>query len=318
VSSSAIELCADCRCCKVGGAVLELFDPEDPPCALGVFAIARCRFCAASWRGVTTPPTGRGRPGACPACAATLDDAALEAHRCPACGAHATIEQVAAGALPGDAAALELAMARWAAEENVEPGRFFADTFGALGPTEVLAALAAGHPIATSVDGFGLLFPGRAGGALRGRLSLRPPPAAEPERKGQVEAMVLCLLSVMAADGVLAEAERAFVDRFLAEEGAPPVRAEDVREQRPIELAPAVPPGRRERLLESMVELAAIDGVPDRSELRVIRAYASAWRIPERRVEDWVEIYELRHASRARRLLYRLRDVLWFEEEKPR
>lgn len=131
-----------------------------------------------------------------------------------------------------------------------------------------------------------------------------PPPSAPPR------AIVYPLVSVIAADGDFAPKEREIVDRFLVSEGLPPLADEEFRVHDPAKVARYIPENRREAVLRLMCETAAIDGMPDDSEIRVIRAFATAWNIPDEKVDLWLWGYENIHASSARLFWLRIRRFL--------
>jgi hypothetical protein len=112
--------------------------------------------------------------------------------------------------------------------------------------------------------------------------------------------------------------ERAFVDAFLATEGMAPLQDDEFRVYTPAEAARYVPRERREKIVELMCELATVDGLGDEAELRVVRAYASAWRVPEEKVETWLWGYEHAQASAGRQFWLRIRRFLLSSRwEKP-
>ncbi len=131
-----------------------------------------------------------------------------------------------------------------------------------------------------------------------------PPPSAPPR------AIVYPLVSVIAADGELAPKEREMVDRFLVSEGLEPLADDEFRVHDPAVVARYIPENRREAVLRLMCETAAIDGMPDDSEIRVIRAFATAWHIPDEKVDLWLWGYENIHASSARLFWLRIRRFL--------
>ena len=63
----------------------------------------------------------------------------------------------------------------------------------------------------------------------------------------------------------------------------------------------------RDSPTERMRETAAIDGMPDESERRVIRAYAAAFDVPEEKLDFWRWGYEAMHSPLARQLWLKLR-----------
>ncbi|MDF2694803.1 MAG: hypothetical protein K0S65_3186 [Labilithrix sp.] len=132
---------------------------------------------------------------------------------------------------------------------------------------------------------------------------LQPPaPRSAPPR-----AIVFPLVSVVAADGEIHPEERALVDRFLVSEGLAPLADNEFRVHHPSEVAHLVPPERREDVVKLMCETAAIDGMPDESERRVIRAYATAWHVDDEKLEFWMWGYENMNTSLARQLFLKLR-----------
>ncbi len=120
-------------------------------------------------------------------------------------------------------------------------------------------------------------------------------------------AILYPLVSVISADGEIHPAERAFVDAFLQGEGLAPLADHEVRVYTPAEVAPYVPKDRREKIVELMCEVAMVDGLADDAEVRVVRAYASAWRVPEEKVETWLWGYEHAQASPARQFWLKIR-----------
>jgi tellurite resistance protein len=147
---------------------------------------------------------------------------------------------------------------------------------------------------------------------------LPPPPPSAPPR-----AIVFPLVSVIAADGEIHPEERALVDRFLESEGLAPLADHEFCVHHPSEVAHLVPRSRREDVVKLMCETAAIDGMPDESERRVIRAYATAWDVDDEKLDFWMWGYETMNASLARQLFLKLRRFVlsarWGEaEEQPR
>lgn len=146
-------------------------------------------------------------------------------------------------------------------------------------------------------------------------VTVPPPPSAPPR------AIVFPLVSVVAADGEIHPEERALVDRFLQAEGLAPLADHEFAVHHPSEVAHLVPPERREEVVRLMCETAAIDGMPDESERRVIRAYAAAWHVDDEKLEFWMWGYESMNTSLARQLFMKLRRFVlsarWGETEKP-
>ena len=308
---SALEIAGECPACRVEGARVELYDPAEAACALGVFATARCRFCGGAWRGATSAPGSAVRPGRCPACEAVLAPDP-GAHRCARCGLEARIDEVTAPAVPRTIGELEAAVARWAREACEPTAAFWEGSLLGATAESLLARLGAGERVATALDGFDEVFGGARGGGARVTL---PPSPAEPEvGVYDTSACSRALASVMAADGELHPAERALFEHVLAAEGWPPLPAAELRVHRPLEIAHLVPPARRARLVERMVELASIDGVADRSELRVVRAFAAVWGIPGADVDAHLVRQRALGASWIVRAGRWLRARIWIEE----
>ncbi len=128
-----------------------------------------------------------------------------------------------------------------------------------------------------------------------------PPPSAPPR------AIVYPLVSVIAADGEIHPEERALVDRFLQSEGLPPLAENEYCVHHPSEVAHFVPRERREDVVKLMCETAAVDGMPDESERRVIRAYATAWGVDDEKLDFWMWGYEQMNTSLTRALWLKLR-----------
>jgi hypothetical protein len=124
-------------------------------------------------------------------------------------------------------------------------------------------------------------------------------------------------VSVMAADGVIDPAEQRFVSAFLEAEGQPPLEPHEIRVHRPAEVERHIPRARRREMVEMMIQLASIDGHADTSELRLAKAYANAWGIPEADLVDWVERYRDVHTSSARRFLMKLKSFFFAPAAEP-
>lgn len=144
--------------------------------------------------------------------------------------------------------------------------------------------------------------PGATSATTRISLPTPPPPISAPPR-----AIVFPLVSVIAADGEIHPAERALIDRFLESEGLAPLADDEFRVHHPAEVAHLVPKERREMVVQLMCETATVDGMPDESERRVIRAYAAAWDVPDEKVEFWMWGYENMSTSLVRQLWMKLR-----------
>ena len=138
--------------------------------------------------------------------------------------------------------------------------------------------------------------------AARPSAAAGPPPPSAPPR-----AIIYPLVSVIAADGEIHPAERALIDRFLESEGLAPLSEEEFKVHHPSEVAHLVPRERREMVVQLMCETATVDGMPDESERRVIRAYAAAWDVPDEKVEFWMWGYESMSTGLVRQLWMKLR-----------
>jgi hypothetical protein len=66
-----------------------------------------------------------------------------------------------------------------------------------------------------------------------------------------------------------------------------------------------------------MIQLATLDGHADTSELRLARAYANAWGIPEQDLVEWIHRYEERHRTGARRFLLKLKSFFFAPAAEP-
>jgi uncharacterized tellurite resistance protein B-like protein len=134
-----------------------------------------------------------------------------------------------------------------------------------------------------------------------------PPPSELPPPSAPPRAIVYPLVSVIAADGEIHPEERALVDRFLQSEGLPPLAENEYCVHHPSEVAHFVPRERREDVVKLMCESAAVDGMPDESERRVIRAYATAWGVDDEKLDFWMWGYEQMNTSLTRALWLKLR-----------
>lgn len=161
---------------------------------------------------------------------------------------------------------------------------------------------ASGSPLASGPSGTSPLHPPVRYGTGTIPLPTPPPPASAPPR-----AIVYPLVSVIAADGEIHPAERALIDRFLESEGLAPLAEHEFRVHHPSAVAHLVPKERREMVVQLMCETATVDGMPDESERRVIRAYAAAWNVPDEKVEFWMWGYENMSTSLVRQLWMKLR-----------
>lgn len=317
------ELLSDCPVCRVDGAIVEVYDPLEPACALGHPAESRCRICNARWasrviagpgaEGVLTPETGR-----CPLCEHRLRDDEIEAHTCAMCGTRAVLERVRESDPIGMRAVFEANLLRFAHDEGEGDLKTFLDVnFMGASVSEIHDRVLRGERTETTFDAlFGLFHQGgRSGGGPHGAPTPRAVAAETPKvyegaRDGaeyDPRAMLLALVSVVLADGQTHPREAEFVDRFLTAEAMAPLRPEEYRVHRPMEISPKIPPQRRAEVVELMTQLACIDGEADPSEVRIVRSFAAAWGIGDEQVTEWLERFRWRYASDARRFLHRVR-----------
>lgn len=301
---------------------MEVYDPAVPACAFGVPAEARCRLCQAAWTGALREGPGslgvhdRGT-GRCPGCGHELGEHEVEARACGRCetSAHRALTR------PPDAlrdrAVFDRALARLAAEDGA-PGvdHFVALNFLGKTADQVHAAIVRGERVETGFDVLFSLFqpagPARGGAPSRRsnpppRLPSQPPPPRNPEVRHDPRAVLHALVSVLVADGRHDPRERAFLDRFLAAERLDPLRPDELRVHRPLEVAARIPPARRAEVVELMTQLACVDGVADPSELRIVESYAAAWAVPREDVDAWVERYKAQYATDLQRFFRRVR-----------
>jgi hypothetical protein len=249
---------ADCPICRVQGAVVETWDSQVPGTAIA----ARCRMCAREMEAghETKPPMNLAR----------LAD-------------------------------VDAALSRWAKEEGFTSTAEFAQSaFVAGSLADVHAALILGDPVETSFDVMGFLFSHMGGGSpgvdasepapSQSKALVRKPAealAALGERTFDPRNELLALAAAAAADGVVVDVERRFLDRYAADRGLDRLRADELRVYRADEVGPVGALLDRERVLERMVECAFVDGELDESEARVIKGYARAWGVDPQRVDKW-------------------------------
>lgn len=329
---SQLELVADCPACRVEGALVEVYDPAVPACALGVAAESRCRLCEALWEAsVREGPGAQGissrASGRCPGCASALQDDEVEAHACGRCGTRAAMTPVRAGHDLRDLATLHARLAALATEDR-EPdlARYLDANFMGRSLDELHAMIARGDAVETTFDAMFSLFQRGAGRAVNAsaQRAARPPSAhaprpspPSPATAHDPRAMLLALVSVLVADGHTDPRETAFVDGFLRREGMAPLAEGEWVVHRPVEVAGRIPPARRAEVVEMMTQLACVDGHADPSELRVVESYAAAWGIPREDLDDWVERYRHQYASDVQRFVQRLKSFFVRPHEAP-
>lgn len=322
------EVLADCPLCRVESAVVEVFDGRSILSGFGVPLEARCRFCDARWEGATEPALPAVQPvvGRCPACKAILGPTAPETRSCAACGLQAVSRQTGAQASLESRADVEARLLAFALEEGYEAGQELLDeAFCEVSIDELVGRLRRGEPVQTSFDVFHFLFGHVSGGAVTvdrgGEEALREAAYQVAPRDSSVgrdpRAILYPIVSVMAADGSIDPAEERFVSAFLEAEGQTPLEPHEIRVHRPAEVERHIPRARRREIVELMIQLATIDGYADTSELRLAKAYANAWGIPEDDLVEWVERYREAHTSSARRFLLKLKSFFFGPTAEP-
>lgn len=332
---SRVELTSDCSDCNLEGGLVETYDALAPPCRFGVPLETRCKLCASGARGVFDRPAAKALSeipaNRCPSCLHELSASAVDERACATCGARASLEPIEAPRRFAERADLEAALDAWAARDRFATrDALVAATFVAGTVDGLFALLQRGERLEVIADPFANMGV-RTVGTSSARLpaakpsastaarapALAPSPEA-PEAREEAprsvappsappRAIVYPLVSVIAADGEIHPAERALVDRFLVGEGLEPLRDDEFSVHHPSEVAHLVPRERREEVVKLMCESAAVDGMPDESERRVIRAYATAWHVDDEKVEFWLWGYEAMGTSIARQLWLKLR-----------
>ncbi len=324
--SQPLELAADCPACRVDGAALELYDPDAPVAALGLPVERRCRLCGGRWEGTVkcgpdgAAPRARGHKR-CPCCADPIADDEVDAHACGHCGARGVMVERVPPADLTDRSTFVSALTSMARDDG-EPdlAAFLTVNFFGRSLDELHGAISRGERVESGLDALYALFsraPGRggAGGTSRKRLKTPEPPRDVPPVY-EPRAMLMALVSVLVADGAQDPREIAFVDNFLRREGLSPLRPEELRVHRPVEIAGKIPPARRAEVVELMVQLACVDGEADPSELRLLASYAASWGIDQESVDGWVAHYRLQNQTDAQRFLRRLRSFFVAPRER--
>jgi uncharacterized tellurite resistance protein B-like protein len=338
-----VELLADCPACGLEGGVVEVYDARVAACRFGLPAAQRCRLCGGASQGAFDGTPARALEeipaNRCPSCVRELGPSAIDERRCPHCGARAALVEARAPARFTSIAELELALETWAERERF-PSRdaLVRATFVETDVARLFAMIRSGEALEALADPFANMGVRKTGGgeegarepaplepvdmeptprgpaieahreappeppaALVSPMSVTPPPSAPPR------ALVFPLVSVIAADGEIHPEERALVDRFLVGEGLAPLADHEFAVHHPSAVAHLVPPERREEVVRLMCETAAIDGLPDESERRVICAYATAWQVDDEKLDFWIWSYENMSTSLARQLFLKLR-----------
>jgi hypothetical protein len=317
------EVLSDCPECLVESALLEAYDEAFAACRLGMAAEASCRLCGARFQGDTAADDSPFKPSGCPACGKMLPDDIEKHHSCPACGLVATRAVVEAPVDLSDRGVLEARLLAWATTEGAQTVDEFLDaSFLGVSLDDLAGKIRAKERVETSFDVFFHLFGhaalSGAGGVVQRRKAPAPPPPPPPERipsrpPPTPRAFLYPIVSVMVADGEIKDVEKEFIDRILETEGHAPLLPEEIRVHRPAEIAREVPAARRHEAVELMVQLAAVDGETDLQEIRIAKAYASAWGVPTALVNEWVERYKERHTTGVRRFFRKLRSFFFVD-----
>ncbi len=256
---------------------------------------------------VCLPPRGRAVEvlGDCPTCRVegarvelVADEIAAES-RCRLCGERAVDGVVVAPGLRFvDEVVARDALAGWAREDG-EPDveAFVRANFSGKALPEVCAALVAGAPVETSLEVVAWLFGGRGAfagvSALGARLRHEDEPTDAVELAPVTSAatpldprdVTRALCAIVLADGRVHPAEEPLLQEALLALGAPAPTPADRRVWRPNEVGPVADPA---ATLSWMRRLALADAEADPSEVRLLRAYARAWRADV----DAIEIVE--------------------------
>lgn len=256
----AFQVLSDCPCCRVESALVELVDPSR---RVGVAVESRCRLCGfRAELGETVAPAARF-------------------------------------VRPDDVVA---ALARWSIEEGEPDLLLFAQAnFNGRSPAQIAEAVLRRERVDTGFEVIAYLFPGAGGGGAVSSEALRPDALGEGLRRGPVppsspipsveravepppapppvdpRTVARALVSVMLADGEIRPKERSFIEQFLQKTGQSPLRDDELRVWRPFELGPPPDPA---GLLTAMRACALIDNEADGTEVRVLKEYARAWRLP--------------------------------------
>lgn len=314
-----VELFSDCASCGLEAGVVEVYDVLVPACRFGVPASTRCKLCQEVQQGTFDRPPARPLleipANACPACLAPLAASAVDDRRCARCGATADLRVVLSRLELARVEDFVASLDEWAAREGFASREdLVAATFVEHDVAALFAKMQRRQKLEVLIDPFAAFGHRHGGGSPPSSMrvplasgSTPPKEPAAPPPSAPPRAIVYPLVSVICADGEVHPKERAVVDAFLRAEGMTPLTDDELRVHHPSAAAPFVPIQRREAFVRLMCEAASADGVPDESERRVIRAYASAWDIPDEKVEIWLWSYENMNASLGRQVWLRLR-----------
>ncbi len=322
------EVLGDCPSCRVESARVEIFEGRSILSGFGVPIEARCRMCDATWEGSTEPelPSTTAIPGRCPACKAPLAADAPETRRCASCGLEAVLRPGRAPAALATRAEVVARLESFAREEGIETvEELLGDGFQGASVDDLCGRFARGEPVPTSFDVFQFLFghvtagarPAESAADVAAQRATASPQSRDSSFGRDPRAILYPIVSVMCADGIIEPAEERFVSAFLAAEGQRPLEPDEIRVHRPVEVERHIPRARRREIVELMIQLAAIDGHADTSELRLAKAYANAWGIPEEDLVAWIDRYQDAHLSSARRFLLKLKSFFFAPAPEP-
>ncbi len=297
---------------------MEVYDALVAACRFGLPSTTRCKLCEEVFEGTLDRPPrlplSDVPANACPACLAHLPVEALETRQCPTCGATAALSRVMSAVELGRFEYFLAAIDRFAAREGFDRrDEFLSSTFLTPDLITLYETLSLREPLEVLGDPFFARGHGQgtASETTRRPSLVRPqgpnanvevaPPSAPPR------AVLYPLVSVICADGEVHPNEVAVVNAFLHGEGLGPLTDDELRVHPPAHVAHLVPLERRRTLIQLMCEVAAADGVPDESERRVIRAYASAWDVPDDWLEAWLFGLDAMNSSLSRQLWMQIR-----------
>lgn len=344
---SPVELQSDCLACGLESGVVEIYDPLVPACRFGVPRSAICKLCRRTEEArfdrelaklLLEIPANR-----CPACLVELGPSAIDDRACPSCFAKAFVVETIPASPLATASELTAALDAWAKRDDYPSSTALAQaTFCDPDLDSLVGRIARKERLEVVADPFANMGvrttgtredrpapsppvnePPRPAAIAPPTARVAPPPAPPlqetPPRSAPPRAIIYPLVSVVVADGEIHHAERELVDRFLVSEGLTPLADEEFRVHTPQEVAHLVPKDRRAAVIRLMCETASVDGMPDESERRVIRAYAAAWDVPEEEVDFWMWAHETAGTSLARKLWLKIRRfVLSARWESPR
>ena len=311
---SAIEqpyqVLSDCPHCHTESAVLELMDPAVDACHFGLPASPRCRLCAFETKvDSQAAPQHAIADRLCPACTEPLfsqDQPPPKA--CPHCAFCPTLRVLQQPQDLTDRAVASAALKRWAQEEHEENVERFCATYMDGDLAYTLQCLQQGERLKTSFDLIAHLFSdtnigGMGASPNREQETVSPEPLASsltPQLHPLTAARFLT--SIMIADGRITKRERDFVQRVLDKEGLAQPAADETRLWRSHELCPGPTLETARRLLRCAVELTFLDGDPDKSQDKILRAVGHLWGVSDDELLKWKHHYANKHQSFLQRL----------------